>query len=203
MVSASLLARQRAETERENAILDATLELVLESGYEGMSLDELARRAHVSKATLYSRWSGKPALIVDALGHDASRREDDDLDRGSLRADLLALGAELMAGGERSGRLVLALASAVQAEPEIAAAVAAHLAAPFEIRGSAIVQRAITRGELPAEALDVPYAQNLLPALTTTHLLLAPHTPIDLELFVDRILLPVLTQPTPRAKARR
>jgi AcrR family transcriptional regulator len=203
VASASLLARQRAEAERENHILEATLELVLESGYEGMSLDELARRAHVSKATLYSRWSGKPALIVDALGYDAASREDDDLDRGSLRADLLALGAELMSGGERSGRLVLALASAVQAEPSIAAAVSTHLAAPFETRTAAIVERAVARGELAPDALEVPYAQNLLPALTTTHLLLAPNTPIDLELFVDRILLPVLSQPTSNAKAHR
>ena len=56
----------RAEA-REQAILDAALELLKEVGYDRLSIDALAERAHAGKATIYRHWSGKAEIVVDAI----------------------------------------------------------------------------------------------------------------------------------------
>lgn len=74
--------------EIDDAVLAAALELAGEVGISKMSMDELARRADVSKATVYRRWSSKEALVLDALRSTMSPL--DDVDTGSLRTDLEA-----------------------------------------------------------------------------------------------------------------
>ena len=53
--------------ELDASILTATLELASEVGINGMSMDELAQRAGVSKASIYRRWPSKELLVIDAL----------------------------------------------------------------------------------------------------------------------------------------
>ena len=72
--------------ETDEAILAATLELAGEVGIHGMSMDDLAARAGVSKATVYRRWPSKEMLVIAAL--DSALRPFDDVDTGSLRGDL-------------------------------------------------------------------------------------------------------------------
>jgi len=71
-----------------DAILAATLDMVGEVGFRGFSMDELAQRAGVSKATIYRRWDSKESLVLDAL-HSAIGPLDD-VDLGSVVADLEA-----------------------------------------------------------------------------------------------------------------
>jgi len=52
---------------RDLAILKAALELVAEHGYECVTMDSIAVRAHAGKATLYRRWKSKPYLIAEAI----------------------------------------------------------------------------------------------------------------------------------------
>ena len=52
---------------RETAILQATLELLAESGYDQLTIDAVAARARCSKATIYRRWPGKAALVITAV----------------------------------------------------------------------------------------------------------------------------------------
>jgi AcrR family transcriptional regulator len=52
---------------RDQAILRAALELVAEQGYDSVTMDAIAQRAHAGKATLYRRWKSKPYLMADAL----------------------------------------------------------------------------------------------------------------------------------------
>lgn len=52
---------------RDLAILKAALELVAEQGYDCVTMDSIALRAHAGKATLYRRWKSKPYLIADAI----------------------------------------------------------------------------------------------------------------------------------------
>ena len=77
--------RPRAEG-LDEALLDVTLELAGEVGINGMSMDDLAQRAGVSKATIYRRWPSKERLVLDALNH--ALRPFDLIDTGSLRGDL-------------------------------------------------------------------------------------------------------------------
>ncbi len=70
------------------AILTAALELVGEAGIGGLSMDQLAQRAGVGKATIYRRWASKESLILDALRLATSPIPVPD--EGDLRADLIA-----------------------------------------------------------------------------------------------------------------
>ena len=80
--------RPRVEGERELEILEATLEVLDEVGYDLLTMDAVATRAKASKATLYRRWKGKPELVVAAIM--AHKGDAVVPDTGSLRGDLLA-----------------------------------------------------------------------------------------------------------------
>ncbi len=71
----------------DEAILSATVDALAEGGISGLSMDEIARRAGVGKATIYRRWASKEALVLDALGTKPLLPTPD---TGSLRNDLLA-----------------------------------------------------------------------------------------------------------------
>ncbi|MGH9133369.1 MAG: TetR/AcrR family transcriptional regulator [Ilumatobacteraceae bacterium] len=72
--------------EADQAILAATLDLASEVGISGMSMDDVAHRAGVSKATIYRRWCSKEALVLDALS--GAVMPFDDVDTGTLDGDL-------------------------------------------------------------------------------------------------------------------
>lgn len=73
--------------EADRAILDATRAALVELGFGGLTLGDVAARAGVAKTTLYRRWAGKNELVVDALA--ALFEEQLELpDRGSLQADI-------------------------------------------------------------------------------------------------------------------
>lgn len=76
--------RPRSE-EAHQAILDATLELLAEVGYSALTVEGIANRAGVGKATIYRRWSSKLPLVVDAFGGLPAL---EDADTGSLAEDL-------------------------------------------------------------------------------------------------------------------
>ena len=70
----------------DSAILAATLELLSEVGVAGLSMDLLAQRAGVGKATIYRRWDSKEALILDTLRLTTTPIPIPD--EGSVREDL-------------------------------------------------------------------------------------------------------------------
>src|ERR1700736_6291349 len=75
--------------EADRAILTAAVELLAERGLAAMSIEEVAARAGVGKATIYRRWSSKGLLALDAFV--ASFQEQQPLpDTGTLRGDLIA-----------------------------------------------------------------------------------------------------------------
>ena len=84
-ISAPRRGRPRS-AEVDEAVLAATVELAGEVGVSRLSMDDVAERAKVSKATIYRRWSSKEALVLDALRAAMSPIED--VDTGSLRGDL-------------------------------------------------------------------------------------------------------------------
>ena len=55
------------DPEADRAIHQATIELLGEEGYEGLSIEAVAARAGVGKTTLYRRWPSKEPLVVDAI----------------------------------------------------------------------------------------------------------------------------------------
>ena len=82
--------RPRSERARE-AILSAAAELLLARGLGAVSMDAVAERAGVSKATIYRWWPTKETLALEALYHEWDTARPSSRDTGSLRGDLLAL----------------------------------------------------------------------------------------------------------------
>lgn len=68
------------------AILQATLELLAEVGFDAMSIDALAARAGVGKTTIYRRYNNKAELVADAI--ESIREEVLIPDTGSLWSDI-------------------------------------------------------------------------------------------------------------------
>lgn len=62
--------RRRSEKSRV-AIVTATRELLLEKGFDGLSIEAVAARAGVGKQTIYRWWPSRPALVADVLLEDA------------------------------------------------------------------------------------------------------------------------------------
>ena len=70
--------RPRIEGDREQEILDATLQVLAEVGYDRLTMDAVATKAKASKATLYRRWTNKVSLVIEALQHDQGPARDPD-----------------------------------------------------------------------------------------------------------------------------
>ena len=83
-MSGSHAGRPRSE-EAHQSILNATLELLVEVGFSSLTVEGVASRAGVGKATIYRRWSSKLPLVVEAFGQLPGFEP---VDSGSLTSDL-------------------------------------------------------------------------------------------------------------------
>ncbi len=172
----------------DEALLDATLQLVGEVGINGMSMDDLAQRAGVSKATIYRRWPSKEALVLDALAHGI--RPFDLADTGSLHADLEAYLHEL------SERMCTGSTSDVLPDLISAAARDAALRESLDewVRNrrqplNVILGRAVQRGDLAADVDVGIVIDSLIGAFMYRRLLSG--APLDGD-FVDRLISTIL-----------
>jgi AcrR family transcriptional regulator len=144
----------------DDAIMDAVMELLTEVGFRGLTIDAVAHRAGVGKATIYRRWESKEQLVLDALTN--GRIPVPQPDTGSLRDDLLAYYLPLAVPDAQVGaiRLMPALAAEAADDVELAARLHAYVSdrrAPV----AGILHRAQGRGEI-AEGFDMELVVDLL-----------------------------------------
>src|SRR6187402_2169238 len=133
---------------REHAILDAVIELIAEIGYERITVDAIAARAHASKATMYRRWPGKAELVADALRRQAQGDAPAVPDTGSLRSDLLlTVGqiAETFVG--KSGPSLIGLLEAVRDDGMLRELIGHQVRGRSHELGRTICAPAMERGE--------------------------------------------------------
>ena len=123
---------------RDRALLEATLAVLAESGYGGLTTAAVAARAGVSTATLYRRWPSKEVLVVAAAAAYALE--------GDLRALLRNKAASMT--GKEGGVLRSLIAEAARNAP-LAEALTSTFVAPVRVRMQEITQRAEHRGEIP------------------------------------------------------
>ena len=145
----------------DHAILQATLDMLSEGGAAHLSIDAVAARAGVGKATIYRRWSSKEALLLEALG-TADTSLVSSPDTGSLRSDLEAyFDALLERLSESEGSDVLPhLIEAACYDPEVRTSLDGYLTSRQQPLRS-ILQRAQQRGEI-AEAVDIKVVTDVL-----------------------------------------
>jgi len=133
------------------AILRATLELLAEKGMGGMSMDSVAARAGVSKATIYRRWKSKEELIEALL--ETLMGLINTVDSGDPRADMLAAGrvAQEPAAAAMIG-LIPALVGEAATNPEFGEVFRAKLVEPRRAQIRSYYERAVANGEFRDDA---------------------------------------------------
>jgi len=132
------------------AVLAAAFSELIDSGYAAVSVEAVASRAGVNKTTIYRRWPTLDDLLVDALT-TWSLEAFTDPDTGSIETDLLALGRELadvLNGGV--GRQVAALVLTAGLRSAQLREATRRYFDHQALRATPTVNRAIDRGELPA-----------------------------------------------------
>lgn len=188
-------ARPRVEGEREGEILDATLELLRELGYDRLTMDAVAARAKASKATLYRRWAAKHTLIVDALMRSKKAPDVTDVDTGTLRGDLLATYcAPGGFAGTNNAEVLAAVMTALHTDVEFAAEFRSRFLQPKIDVSRHIYARARERGEL-APGVDVSIVAPALAGILL-HRVFLLGLPVDestVEAVIDQIILPAAT----------
>jgi AcrR family transcriptional regulator len=178
----------------EEAIRQAVLAELFESGYAALSMEAVAARAGTGKAPLYRRWSNKRDLVIDAIDQALPAENAPLVNTGSLRADLiLLLGSMASVMRTGPGRAMNTLIEERHRHPELAESVIARIVEPRLARLRQAIQRAARRGEIPAPA-SVELIVRAGPAMVLQHELQFGQVPTDTEIadIVDVVILPAL-----------
>jgi AcrR family transcriptional regulator len=185
-------------TAREAELLAATLEVLRETGYDKLTVDQVVERAHASKTTVYRRWPSKAELVGAALSHGVRGEYDLPPDTGTLRDDLLQLARMIAAAAEEFGRASAGILAAGERCPQLRELLTENLYRERRAQVLSVLHRAVTRGEIADEAIredlwDVLPAYILFRVLVDQRPVPAP----TLRALVDDVLLPSLTRHPP------
>jgi AcrR family transcriptional regulator len=193
--AAPKLGRKRDHT-RDPEILAAALEVLAETGFEGMTIDMVATRAKAGKATLYRRWPSKSELVIDAV----ACMKQDELDHsrlpdtGTLRGDLVAMiKPRTIEDAVKKMQIMAAVRSMISSTPDLADAANDALIKPRAAANRFLIQRAIDRGEV-TPGCDIDTLCLVTPAMATYRTLIE-RRPVDREFLIsliDGVLLPAL-----------
>jgi AcrR family transcriptional regulator len=156
MVESTQSRSQRAR----QAVLNATADLVAEVGVERTTIDEIASRSGVAKTTIYRHFASKQVLVVEAV--HACSHIPVVTDTGSLRDVLISCfsGTTKASDDGRLGDMMLSLMDAAQRDPELGRLVRAQTDQRRRL-ATTVIERAVARGDLPAD-VDVDLLVTLL-----------------------------------------
>jgi AcrR family transcriptional regulator len=145
----------------DNVILDATLAILSEQGYGGLTIDGVAARANVGRPTIYRRWPNKAALVVAALARSTGLAPAPDT--GSLRGDLLAVQKHQVKLMNSPGyrRINPGLVADLAGDPDLAQTYLNDYIAPRRRSVWDALDRGIERGELRPD-IDHAFISDLL-----------------------------------------
>ena len=167
----------------DEAVAAATLQLLAEEGYARLTVERIAARAGVGKASLYRRWPDKVSIVLEAVSRSPER--PDVPDTGSLRGDALSYLRTLVRFRALHSEAITAISSEALCDPRFGDAFRAGMAEPMMAGMRTILQRAIERGEI-ARDTDIALLSSVPPALLHSQRLVSGQHPD--EAFVERIV---------------
>ncbi|MBT2512268.1 TetR/AcrR family transcriptional regulator [Arthrobacter sp. ISL-30] len=175
------------------AIFEAVRAEIAESGYAALTMDGIAERARASKASLYRRWPGRAALVLEAA-YDAMPNPATVPDTGSLRGDALAVLRDVARQLEGTvGEAMRGLLGEALQNPAVASEIRDYTRGNVGKVMRTIINQAAVRGECdPALATDCRVEAG--PALLRQRFIFSAG-PIDddyLVQIVDEVMLPLL-----------
>jgi AcrR family transcriptional regulator len=181
-------------TKAHQAILNATLELFADEGFDAMSIEAIAARAGVGKTTIYRRWDSKEDLMLDATR--SLQAEFPIVDTGNLRDDmihLLKLVWDMSSRNPLLEKLYVRIIGESRANPDLFRFFYEHQLGPRLQHFRQMIERAQACGEIrkdldPFTVLDIFTGPLVSHILLTEPLASAPHPDDFPEQMVDAIL---------------
>ncbi len=159
-------------------VLEAAVELITEIGYDNTTIEGVSERCGVARSTIYRHWAGRNDLLVDAVKHRLIGQPE--IDTGSLRSDVLALLQDLVRwfGSTDGVMMVLHLLTVAHRDEQVKKL---HREATRGRRNylAHVIQRAIDRGEVPADLDPQEAANDLVGAFFYKKIVV--HEEIDIE----------------------
>ncbi|MFE3201581.1 TetR/AcrR family transcriptional regulator [Embleya sp. NPDC055664] len=185
---------------RDAEIMRAALDVLIEQGYDRLTMDAVATRARAGKATLYRRWPSKEALIAEAALCAGADAEEPVPDTGTLRGDLIAMLADTADHiDEAHARAVVALLPILPGNPELARVVRERFVTQWQVILQPLLARGRERGEVHPDR-DPDLLALVLPSMAFYQTVFAEH-PVDAAVLIrliDEILLPLAATPPHR-----
>jgi AcrR family transcriptional regulator len=156
------------------------ISLLHEVGLSGLTMDAVASRAGVSKASIYRRWASKDELLVDVIANLAS--ENPVPDTGHLRDDLIELlhRMEAFLSDIEAGQIFPRMAGEVHAASELGRRYAEQVILPRRAVLAGMLSAARARGEL-RDDLDIDVAVDMLTGPVILRMLLGRLAPSNAE----------------------
>ena len=184
------------DPEADRAILQATLKLLTDQGYAGMSVERVASEAGVGKTTIYRRYASKEELAAAAVG---ALRDDQGQppNTGNTRADIVEMLVQNQVAFERGP--VFAMIGALLVEerrnPELFELFRERIIRPRRDQAVMILQRGVDRGEIRADVDLEVVVHALVGSMYARHFLGTPESRKRIEQTVDTIWSGLATNP--------
>lgn len=179
---------------REVELLDVTLQLLQENGYDRLTVDAVAATARASKATVYRRWPSKAELVLAAFT-EGIRQVAVPPDTGTLRGDLVRLGELVCQQTAQHAGTIRAVLVEVSRNPALNEVMQRQFVDQRKALMLHILRQAVDRGEIAAAAVSDDL-WDVLPGYLLFRTIVADRPPTQRTVaeLVDNVILPGLTR---------
>ena len=181
---------------RETELLEVTLRLLQQHGYDRLTVDAVATTARASKATVYRRWPSKAELVLAAF-IEGIRQVAVAPDTGTLRGDLLRLGELVCEQARQHASTMRAVLVEVSRNPALNDVMQHQFIDQRKALIHHILQQAVERGEIDDAAIS-DELWDLLPGYLIFRSIIQGRQPTrhTVQTLVDDVIIPSLTRPT-------
>jgi AcrR family transcriptional regulator len=195
---ASQEIKQRGRPRNEEAtaaILSAALDLMEEVGFPAVTMEGIAQRSGLSKTTIYRRWPGTWAVILDGFLAEMTPRmeyEEKATVRQTIRAYMTKFAEALQ---DRPGRILIPLLGVAQFNPELREALWDRYIGPRRVLAANILARGMSTGEIRSDVDAGAIIDTLYGSMV--HRLLVTGFPLNSE-YLDSLVKCVFSGIEPR-----
>jgi AcrR family transcriptional regulator len=174
--------------------LAVTLRLLQQHGYDRLTVEAVANEAKSSKATIYRRWPSKVELVLAAF-IEGTCVELVPPCTGSLRSDLLHIGAAVCEHARRHASTMSAVMTEISHSPALSAALQDEFVHQRKLLITEVLADAAGRGEIDAAAIH-DELWDVLPGYLVFRSLIPGRPPTEdtVRALVDDVLMPSLTR---------
>jgi AcrR family transcriptional regulator len=177
----------------EDAIYDAVVAGINVEGFDSLTMEGIAARAHTGKASLYRRWSSREDLVLDALLNRLPNL-DAEPNTGTVRGDVLEhLRCMVETMKTPAGQAMWTILRNPRNGRAIINAIDGRVIEPHQQTMLKILRRGVARGEVRPAAVTRLVAEVGPLLIRQHHLVAGPPSATEVEQIVDQVVIPILT----------